>query len=227
MTQEPPAAAPLRVEVFLASPGDVSDEQALALRVLERLLYDTFLRGRISVESVAWDKPGADTPMLATMPPQEAIEARRRKRIGNPTAYTRVSAVVSFRSTACWTSSRTGWSVRWGKPSRGKRWEGNFRVGGRVDFEKQTTGKWLAQPGHRAVDVVQLKLLHTGNGIVLAPAFSSPVRARREQSMQHAKEDRPFHGEFELAMSEQLVDHALTSALTLQPLEHLHRPDAP
>jgi hypothetical protein len=85
----------------------------------------------------------------------------------------------------------------------------------------------LAQPGHRAVEVVQLKLLHTGDGIVLAPAFSSPVRARREQSMQHGKEDRPFHGELELAMSEQLVDHALTPALTPQPLEHLHCPDAP
>jgi hypothetical protein len=79
MIQEPSAAAPLRVDVFLASPGDVSDERALALRVLERLPYDTFLRGRISVESVAWDKPGADTPMLATMTPQEAIEAHRRK----------------------------------------------------------------------------------------------------------------------------------------------------
>jgi len=69
----------LRIRVFLASPGDVSDERALALRVLERLPYDPFLRGRIAVETVAWDKPGADTPMLATMTPQEAISQQRPK----------------------------------------------------------------------------------------------------------------------------------------------------
>ena len=61
------------IRVFLASPGDVADERALALKVLERLPYDPFVRGRIAVEVVAWDKPGAGTPMLATMTPQEAI----------------------------------------------------------------------------------------------------------------------------------------------------------
>jgi Sulfatase-modifying factor enzyme 1 len=61
------------VRIFLASPGDVADERALALKVLERLPYDAFLRGKLSIEVVAWDKPGAGTPMLATMTPQEAI----------------------------------------------------------------------------------------------------------------------------------------------------------
>jgi hypothetical protein len=58
----------------LASPGDVADERALALQVLEQLQYDPLLRGRITVETVAWDKPGAGTPMLATLTPQEAIK---------------------------------------------------------------------------------------------------------------------------------------------------------
>ena len=80
MTAQPsPTAPPLRVRVFLASPGDVTDERALALRALERLPYDVFLRGRIAVETVAWDKPGADTPMLATLTPQEAIAQQRPK----------------------------------------------------------------------------------------------------------------------------------------------------
>ena len=35
-------------------------------------------------------------------------------RIGNPTAYTRVSAVASPWSTACWASSKTRWSAPWG-----------------------------------------------------------------------------------------------------------------
>jgi hypothetical protein len=80
MTAQPsPTAPPPRIRVFLASPGDVSDERALALRALEHLPYDPFLRGRIVVETVAWDKPGADTPMLATLTPQEAIAQQRPK----------------------------------------------------------------------------------------------------------------------------------------------------
>jgi len=64
MFANPPTASPLPICVSLASPGDVADE--LALKVLEGLPYDPFVRGRIAVETVAWDKPGADTPMLAT-----------------------------------------------------------------------------------------------------------------------------------------------------------------
>ncbi|MFO1434589.1 MAG: SUMF1/EgtB/PvdO family nonheme iron enzyme [Candidatus Competibacteraceae bacterium] len=65
--------SPRHLKVFLASPGDVADERGLALTVLEQLQYDPLLRGRITVETVAWDKPGAGTPMLATLTPQEAI----------------------------------------------------------------------------------------------------------------------------------------------------------
>ena len=65
----------LHLRVFLASPGDVAGERALALQVLERLPYDPLLRGRLTIEAVAWDKPGAGTPMLATMTPQAAIAA--------------------------------------------------------------------------------------------------------------------------------------------------------
>ena len=56
---------PLIVRVFLASPGDVVDERARALKTLEDLQYNPLLRGKITVETVAWDKPGAGTPMLA------------------------------------------------------------------------------------------------------------------------------------------------------------------
>jgi hypothetical protein len=79
MSAQTSLTALLRVRVFLASPGDVGDERGLALRVLERLPYDPFLRGKIGIETVAWDKPGGDTPMLATMTPQEAISQQRPK----------------------------------------------------------------------------------------------------------------------------------------------------
>ena len=41
--------------------------------------YDPLLRNRLLLGTVAWDKPGADTPMLATLTPQEAIAQRRPK----------------------------------------------------------------------------------------------------------------------------------------------------
>lgn len=66
---------PLRLRVFLASPGDVSNERALAREVLGQLPYDPLLRGKVEFEIVAWDQPGAGVPMLATMTPQAAIEA--------------------------------------------------------------------------------------------------------------------------------------------------------
>lgn len=68
------SAAPLHLRVFLASPGDVVNERNLALMVLDELPYDPLLRGRITIETIAWDKPGAGTSMLATMTPQEAIK---------------------------------------------------------------------------------------------------------------------------------------------------------
>lgn len=71
----PNETLPLHLRVFLASPGDVADERALARQALERLPYDPLLRGQVLIEPVAWDQPGAGVPMLATMTPQAAIEA--------------------------------------------------------------------------------------------------------------------------------------------------------
>jgi WD40 repeat protein len=65
---------PRHLHVFLSSPADVSDERSLALRVLERLPNDPFLRGRVTIEAVAWDKPGAGAPLPARLTPQEAID---------------------------------------------------------------------------------------------------------------------------------------------------------
>jgi Sulfatase-modifying factor enzyme 1 len=61
------------LRVFLASPGDVTDERALVRKVLDDLSYDPLLNGRITFQVIAWDRPGGRTPMLATMTPQEAI----------------------------------------------------------------------------------------------------------------------------------------------------------
>jgi len=68
-----PSSSPLHLRIFLASPGDVADERNLAIQALEQLQYDPLLRGKITVETVAWDKLGGGTPMLAILTPQEAI----------------------------------------------------------------------------------------------------------------------------------------------------------
>lgn len=102
-------AVPLHLRLFLASPGDVADERALALKVLEQLQYDPLLRGRITVEAVAWDKPGTDTPMLATLTPQEAIKQ------GLPQPGECDIVVVIF-----WSRMGTPLPQEWAKPDGGR-----------------------------------------------------------------------------------------------------------
>ena len=109
--------SPLHLRVFLASPGDVADERALALRVLEDLQYDPLLRGRITIETVAWDKAGAGTPMLATLTPQEAIKK------GLPTPAQCDIVIVIF-----WSRMGTPLPADWKKPKgsgylSGTEWE--------------------------------------------------------------------------------------------------------
>ncbi len=69
------ALAPRHLRIFLASPGDVVDEREIALAVLDDLPYDPLLRGKITIEDVAWDKRGAGAPILAGMTPQDSIAA--------------------------------------------------------------------------------------------------------------------------------------------------------
>lgn len=64
--------SPHHLRVFLASPGDVADERSIALKALSDLQYDPLLRGRITIEAVAWDTIGGP-PMEANLTPQDAI----------------------------------------------------------------------------------------------------------------------------------------------------------
>ena len=61
------------IRVFISSPTDVSEERAALRKILGDLQYDPFLRGRVTVEEVSWDRPRAEVPLLASYPPQEAI----------------------------------------------------------------------------------------------------------------------------------------------------------
>jgi len=60
--------------IFLASPGDVSDERELARTVIDQIRHERAFKDRLNIECIAWDQPGAEVAMEATMTPQMAID---------------------------------------------------------------------------------------------------------------------------------------------------------
>ena len=62
-----------RIRIFLSSPGDVAEERAIALQVVDQLRYEPEYKERVVFETVAWEDINSRAPMLATMDPQEAI----------------------------------------------------------------------------------------------------------------------------------------------------------
>ena len=59
--------------IFLASPGDVPLERKLAREAITHISSERRFRGRIDIEVIAWDQPGAAVAMEAGLTPQEAI----------------------------------------------------------------------------------------------------------------------------------------------------------
>jgi formylglycine-generating enzyme required for sulfatase activity len=84
---------PLHLHLFLSSPGDVTDERALAREVIERLASERAHRERLRLEIIAWDKPGAGTAMPAHLEPQEALDRGLRK----PSACDIVIVIFGYR----------------------------------------------------------------------------------------------------------------------------------
>jgi len=64
------------IKVFLSSPGDVAPERKVVLDTIDRFPNRPAFRDKVAFRVVAWDKIGADTPMIANMTPQHAINAR-------------------------------------------------------------------------------------------------------------------------------------------------------
>jgi energy-coupling factor transporter ATP-binding protein EcfA2 len=60
-------------QIFLASPGDVPLERKLAREAITHINSERRFRGRIDIEIIAWDQPGAAVAMEAGLTPQEAI----------------------------------------------------------------------------------------------------------------------------------------------------------
>ncbi len=64
---------PTQLRLFLASPGDVAHERKLAREAINHVSNERRFRGRIDIEIIAWDQPGAAVAMEAGLTPQEAI----------------------------------------------------------------------------------------------------------------------------------------------------------
>ena len=56
---------PAGLRIFLASPGDVRDERALARAVIEQIRLERAFRERVNLEIIAWDQPGVEVAMEA------------------------------------------------------------------------------------------------------------------------------------------------------------------
>jgi hypothetical protein len=64
---------PLRLTIFLSSPGDVLEERAAARDVIAQLSKSHLLSGRVVLEAVGWDDPDAPVSMPANLTPQQAV----------------------------------------------------------------------------------------------------------------------------------------------------------
>jgi formylglycine-generating enzyme required for sulfatase activity len=64
---------PKPFRIFLASPGDVPLERKLVRETITHISSEQRFRGRIVIEIIAWDQPGAAVAMEAGLTPQEAI----------------------------------------------------------------------------------------------------------------------------------------------------------
>ena len=58
--------------IFLASPGDVPLGRKLAREAITYISSERCFRGRIDIEIIAWDQPGAAVAMEAGLTPQDA-----------------------------------------------------------------------------------------------------------------------------------------------------------
>jgi len=85
--------------------------------------------------------------------------------------------------------------------------------------------QFLAQPGHRPIEMMQLEPIHAADGIVLAPAIRCSVGAADEQAMQDGEEYRPLQGKLVSATLGEIGDDAAAAGLLPQSFEDHSRSD--
>ena len=85
--------------------------------------------------------------------------------------------------------------------------------------------QFLAQPGHRPIEMMQIKPLDAGDRVILAPTIRGAIGAAHEQPVQHGEEYRALQYKAVLTSARQLRHHHPAASLFPQPLKHQCRPD--
>ena len=83
----------------------------------------------------------------------------------------------------------------------------------------------LAEPAHRAVQMLQLERFGAVDGLVTAPLKRAAVGARDHETVQHGHEHRALDIEMMVAGGEQLAHDLLAAGLTPQAFEDQRRAD--
>jgi hypothetical protein len=86
--------------------------------------------------------------------------------------------------------------------------------------------KFLSQPGHGPVELVQVQTADTFDGIVVLPFLGGTVATGREEAMEHGEEDGPLDGEFEASVREQGGQDFVYRVGLPKPLEDEGRSDS-
>jgi hypothetical protein len=83
--------APRHLRIFLSSPGDVEAERRHAETVIGELPYEPGLQDKVTLQAVAWDRPGARVPMHADKPAQRSVDLA----LGKPSECDIVVAIIA------------------------------------------------------------------------------------------------------------------------------------
>src|ERR1019366_1000979 len=86
-------------------------------------------------------------------------------------------------------------------------------------------GEGLAQPGHGPVEVVQVQLAGSFDGVIVFPLFGGSVAAGGEESMQHGEGDWAFDGELKAPPLEQSSKDGINRAGLPEAREEQGRSD--
>src|SRR5262249_39772209 len=85
---------------------------------------------------------------------------------------------------------------------------------------------FLAEPGHGAVEVVQVQLLGAVEGVVALPAVGGAVTAGGAQAVQDGEEDGAFDGGLEAALRQEVAEHVAAARPLPEAPEDEGRADA-
>jgi hypothetical protein len=80
----------------------------------------------------------------------------------------------------------------------------------------------FAEPGHGAIEVVEVEVGGAVQQIVVFPLVGGAVTTWLEQAVQHREEDRAFNGEREVAWGQELFEHRGTAGLLPEAFKDEH-----